>query len=159
MQVVVDDAAAALLGSTASLIVGAVGPANTPSALRGWGATFSDDRATLRILLTAGDRALVDVAAGRRIAVTATHFVTLRSVQVKGRSLGVEAATARDRIRFDRYAGEAVPIIAELDGVAEEVVARFIPDDVVACTMAVEAVFDQSPGPDAGAQLAPEVQP
>lgn len=153
----IDDTAAALLGSTTSLIVGGVGPDNTPSALRAWGATLSDDRATLRLLLTAGDRALADLAPGRRIAVTATHFTTLRSVQVKGRTLALEDATAQDRIRFDRYAGEVVPRIAELDDMPEEVVARFLPDDVVACTLVVEAVFDQTPGPDAGAQLFPVV--
>ena len=153
----IDDTAAALLGSTASLIVGGVGPDNTPSALRGWGAPLSHDRGTLRFLLTAGDRARDDLAPGRRLEVTATPFTTLRSVQVKGRTLSIEDATAQDRIRFDCYAGEVVPRIAELDDMPEEVVVRFLPHDVVACTLVVEAVFDQTPGPDAGAQLAPVV--
>jgi hypothetical protein len=152
---VIDETAAALLESTTSLIVGAVGAGNMPRALRAWGASLSDDRVQVRLLLTAGDAALADLVAGRRIALTATDFRTLRSVQVKGRSLGVEDATAHDRIRFDRYAGEVVPILAVIDDMPEEIVARFLPVDVVACTMVVDAVFDQTPGPDAGAQLAP----
>jgi hypothetical protein len=154
---VIEDAAAALLESTTSLIVGAVGDGNLPRALRAWGALVSDDRLQVRLLLTAGDAALADLVAGRRIAVTTTDFRTLRSFQVKGRSLGIEDATAHDRIRFDRYVGEVVPLIASIDDMPEEVVAQFLPATVVACTFVVDAVFDQTPGPDAGAQLAPVV--
>jgi hypothetical protein len=157
-DLVIDDPAAALLESTTSLIVGAVGAGNVPRALRSWGATLSDDRANLRLLLTAGDRSLEDLAPGHRVAVTATDFRTLRSVQVKGRTVALEGATAHDRIRFDRYAGEVVPTLAEIDDMPEEVVVRFLPADVVACTIVIEAVFDQTPGPDAGCQLAPVVQ-
>jgi hypothetical protein len=153
---VIDAAAACLLESTTSLIVGAVGPANVPRALRAWGATLQDDGTALRMLLTAGDAALADLEPGQRVAVTATDFRTLRSVQVKGCSGGIEEATAHDRIRYDRYAGEVVPLLAEIDDMPEDIVARFLPADVVACTVQVESVFDQTPGPDAGAQLAPE---
>jgi hypothetical protein len=41
-------------------------------------------------------------------------------------------------------------------GTAEETVARLIPSDVVACEMTVEQVFDQTPGPGAGARVAPQ---
>jgi hypothetical protein len=153
---VIDAAAAELLESTTSLIVGAVGPGNVPRALRAWGATLHDDGTALRMLLTAGDGSLADLAPGRRVAVTATDFRTLRSVQVKGHSAGIEEAGPHDRIRFDRYAGEVVPLLAEIDDMPEEVVARFLPADIVVCKVTIEAAFDQTPGPDAGMQLAPE---
>ena len=46
-------------------------------------------------------------------------------------------------------------IIAEIDRAPAEMVWRMLPPEVVACVMTVEEVYDQTPGPAAGAQLAP----
>jgi hypothetical protein len=46
-------------------------------------------------------------------------------------------------------------ILVEIDHTTDEVVRRFMPPGVIACVMTVEQVFDQTPGPAAGTQLAP----
>jgi hypothetical protein len=96
-----------------------------------------------------------NVERGGRVAVTATHFFTFESVQLKGVAIRIEEATPADRIRFDHYCSGAAAAIAESDGTPLERVMRFVTAGVYACTMTVEAVFDQTPGRSAGAQLAP----
>ncbi len=147
---------AAFLESPCSLIVGTVDADGLPDATRAWGIEVLDER-RLRVLLST--QALVtrrNVEGGGAIALTATHFSTFESVQLKGRATQVDEATADDRIRFERYCAGATRAIAESDGTPEELVARFITADVYACHMTVDSVYDQTPGHSAGTQLAPE---
>ena len=152
----IDDEWASLLESPCSLIVGTVDADGLPDACRGWGAeVLGPDR--VRVLIsTAASIARRNLEAGGAIALTATHFSLFDSVQVKGHAEVVEAATALDQIRFDRYRAGAARAIAESDGTPEELIRRFMPDAVFVCVLTVEAVFDQTPGRSAGTQLAPE---
>jgi hypothetical protein len=114
-----------------------------------------DDRTVRMLLSTQAPVTRANVEQGGAVALTATHFSTFESVQLKGRALAVEEATPADRIRFEEYCVGAVRAIAESDGTPEELVERFRTASVYACTMQVEAVFDQTPGRSAGTQLAP----
>ena len=144
-----------LLESPCSLIVGTLDARGLPDASRAWGVEVLDDH-TLRMLLsTQAPVTRANVEQGGAVALTATHFSTFESVQLKGRALAVEEATAADRIRFEAYCAGAVRAIAESDGTPEELVARFKTASVYACTMQVDALFDQTPGRSAGTQLAP----
>ena len=146
---------ATMLESPVSLIVGTVGADGLPDAGRAWGAEVIDgDR--VRVLLSA-NAAITrrNVERGGAIAVTATHFSTNESVQLKGHAESIEEPTPADRIRFDRYCAGAARAIAELDGTPEELVMRFMTGAVVACVVRVESLFDQTPGRSAGVQLAP----
>jgi hypothetical protein len=147
---------AELLESPCSLIVGTVDARLLPDASRAWGTEVIDDRHVRVLLSTQAEVTRRNVEHGGAIAVTATHFFTFESVQLKGHATSVEEATAADRIRFDRYCAGAARAIAETDGAPEELVMRFMTADIYACTMNVEAVFDQTPGRSAGTQLAPE---
>jgi hypothetical protein len=145
-----------LLESPCSLIVGTVDADGLPDASRAWGVEVLDDR-RLRILLsTQAPVTRRNVEGGGALALTATHFTTFESVQLKGRATQVEEATPADRIRFARYCSGATRAIAESDGTPEERVERFVTAGVYACLLAVESVFDQTPGSSAGTQLAPE---
>ncbi len=107
---------ATMLESPVSLIVGTVGADGLPDAGRAWGAEVIDgDR--VRVLLSA-NAAITrrNVERGGAIAVTATHFSTNESVQLKGHAESIEEPTPADRIRFDRYCAGAARAIAELDG-------------------------------------------
>ena len=147
---------AELLESPCSLIVGTVDAAGLPDASRAWGVEVLDDR-TLRMLLsTQAPVTRANVEHGGAVALTATHFSTFESVQLKGYVTRVDEATPADRIRFDAYCAGAARAIAESDGTPEELVMRFMTSSVYACTMSVESVFDQTPGRSAGSQLAPE---
>jgi hypothetical protein len=151
--VVVDDATKTFLEAGSALIIGTVGPDGAPFAGRGWGLDVLDgDR--VRLLLDASDEGTIaNVAAGRAIAVTAADVRTLRSMQLKGRALGLDETTAADRERWDRYREEFFTDILETDGTPRELTDRFAPDDVVACTIEVDELFDQTPGPGAGARI------
>ena len=144
---------AALLESPCSLIVGTVDADGLPDASRAWGVEVLDDRVLLSTQARVTRR---NVEQGGAVALTATHFSTFESVQLKGHATQVEDATPADRIRFEHYCAGATRAIAASDGTPEELVARFITADVYACLMTVESLFDQTPGRSAGTQLAPE---
>jgi hypothetical protein len=146
---------AELVESPCSLIVGTVDAAGLPDASRAWGAEVIDDGHVRLLLSTQAEVTRRNVERGGRVAVTATHFFTFESVQLKGVATLIEEATPADRIRFDHYCSGAAAAIAESDGTPLERVMRFMPAGIYACTMTVEAVFDQTPGRSAGAQLAP----
>ena len=144
-----------LIESPCSLIVGSVDADGLPDAIRGWGVdVLGPDR--VRVLLAAdADRTLANLADGGRIALTATHFITAVSWQLKGVATVIEDASPADRILFDAYCSGCLQILSVAQDMPEGVIARLIPADVVACVMVVEQVFDQTPGPGAGARVAP----
>lgn len=155
----IEPEAVELLESACALIVGTVDEEQRPDATRGWGAEVLGP-SQVRLLLSSNAHAsLANLSATGAIAVTATHFVTLVSVQLKGRARVVEPATSADRIRFDAFCAGCLHAIHELDGTPEEVVRNLVPPGVVACVVDVDAVYDQTPGPAAGARLAPVEMP
>jgi hypothetical protein len=146
----------AFLESPCSQIVATVDADGLPEASRGWAVDVLPGGRQLRLLLASTEAVtLANVAATGVIALTATHFQTLSSVQIKGRVTAVEPRTAADRIRFEAFCAGCVHAIAELDGTPEELVWRMAPLDVVACRVEVAEVYDQTPGPVAGSRLAP----
>jgi hypothetical protein len=147
---------AEFLESPCSLIVGTLDAAGLPDASRAWGVEVLDDRRLRVLLSTQAPVARRNVESGGALALTATHFLTFESVQLKGRATHVEHATPADRIRFDQYCSGATQAISEADGTPEELVARFMTDDVYACLVTIDSVFDQTPGRSAGTQLAPD---
>jgi hypothetical protein len=144
-----------LLESPCSLLVGTVSSDGVPEATRGWGlAVLGPDR--VRVLLsTSAARTIANIEDGGRVAVTGTHFYTLVSWQLKGRSVGMEPPAAADRIRYDAFCAGCVRMVHEGDGTPEEIIWRLVPPDIVAFDMVVEQVFDQTPGPEAGTRVAP----
>ena len=153
---VFDPALVTFLESGCSTIVGTVGPDGEPHASRGWGISVGGgDETTVRLVVDAADtvglRHLADRGA---IALTGGDVRTLHSVQLKGRSLGVEPATDADRARARRYCDEFFADIAQTDGTERDLLERLVPADYAVCLVAVDEVFDQTPGPGAGAPLA-----
>jgi hypothetical protein len=150
-----DEALVRFLRSGCTPIVGRVTPEGAPVAMRGWGIHAEVDDATLRLLLDADDvAALGGPAPGDRIAVTATSVPTLRSVQMKGRLTAIGPADATDLERMRVFLDAMYGDIAAADGFPRALLERWQPAEVVVCTVAVEAIFDQTPGPLAGAPLA-----
>jgi hypothetical protein len=143
-----------LLESPCALIVGTVDATGLPDATRGWGLVV-DDGGSIRLLLSSNAVTTHEnLGTTGVIALTATHFSTLVSVQVKGRMVTLEPETPDDRIRFDRFAAGCVRDLHELDGTPEEAIWRLLPPGIVACVFTVDEVYDQTPGPAAGARLA-----
>lgn len=154
-----DDDLIAFLESGCSTVVGVVTPSGEPFATRGWGIAVLDaEPATLRVLLGAGALASI----GRRVgdvepfalALTGADVRTLRSVQVKGTAHGLEAVTPADEARSRRYFDAFVEDIIVTDAIPRSLMERLVPADLVACTVEVAEIYDQTPGPGAGAVLA-----
>jgi hypothetical protein len=157
---VFDRESTTLLEAGSALIVATVAPDGSPLATRGWGLTvLGDDPPTVRLLLNAHETTtLGHVEAGGAIAVTAADVPTLRSLQLKGRAVALEPATADDVDRAGRYVEALFADIAAADGADPAILRRWLPLEYVAATLEVDDCFDQTPGPGAGSPL-PEAAP
>jgi hypothetical protein len=143
---------AELLESAHSVVVGTVGADGQPDASRAWGILADAATGLLRVLLPANEPVvLANLEGGGRIAVNHTHVLTLESVQVKGVAHGVEVATAEDLACHDAYVEALFVNLHESDGSTREQVEHMRPPGVVAVTVEVTEVYDQTPGPSAGA--------
>ena len=84
---------------------------------------------------------------------TAADPRTLRAVQFKGRTGPAEAATTDDRAAVVRFCESFFGVVEEVEGTDRALLERLVPHDFVACTVAIESLYDQAPGPGAGAEL------
>ena len=151
-----DEETRAFLESGCALIVGTVDPEGAPHAGRGWGLSVLDTGAParLRLLLDAEDeRSAAHTASGGAIAVTATSVTTLRSMQLKGRSIATEVATVDDEARAARFIEQFFADVHATDRVEWEVFDRMTPTGYVALVFEAHESFDQTPGPKAGARV------
>jgi hypothetical protein len=153
---VFDPESAALLEGGCALIVGSVDDDGAPLAGRGWGLTITDEGppAVIRLLLGTNDPATrANLESTGMIAVTGTDVPTLRSVQLKGRVVAVEAATDADVERAGRYIEALFDDIEAADGSDRTMLRRWIAPGYAACIVEVHERFDQTPGPGAGAPI------
>ena len=148
------DAEAALIAAGASLVVGTVDPDGAPRATRAWAALVLDATAgRVRIVMSADDaQAVANVGRGA-IAVTGADVRTLRAVQLKGRVERVGEPEVDDLTAFDEHASAFMEAVHEVDGNELSLLRRLLPQEVVVVDLVVDEVFDQSPGPGAGAVL------
>jgi hypothetical protein len=156
--VVIEPETVAFLESGCAVIVGSVGADGEPRANRGWGITVlpdaDDTKLRVRVLVDASDPVVREnLERHGAIAVTAGNVRTLRSTQLKGHARAIEPATAADRDRAARYVAAFVGDVVETDRTPRELIERMVPADFVACVMEVDELYDQTPGPGAGARL------
>jgi hypothetical protein len=147
-----------LESGSSSLVVGVLDPDGEPFATRAWGLqVLSADPMSLRVLLPTGSLARIGRSSGDGssfpMALTAADVPTLQSLQVKGTARDLDDVTDEDLARFDAYREEFFRVINRTDGYDPEVLERWAPTDLTACTMDVRETFDQSPGPGAGAPV------
>ena len=139
----------------AGLVVGTVGHDGEPRAARAWSALAVDpDERRIRIVVGADDPVTVEnLAVGATIALNGANVRTFRSVQLKGKIVAVEPATADDldtaRVQSERF----LQAVHETDGNPLEQLRRMLPLDVVAVEVVVDEMYDQTPGPEAGGPL------
>jgi hypothetical protein len=142
-----------LLESAHSAVVGTVDAGGVPDASRAWGMRVDAAAGRLRALLPADEpRLRANLGGGGRIAVNLTHVLTLESIQVKGVVEAIEPATAEDREHHAAYFEAFAANVRESDGSTRELVLNLRPAELMAVTVAVTEVYDQTPGPSAGAK-------
>lgn len=145
----------AFLETGCALIVGSVEPDGAPLASRGWGLDVLGPDDVLLVLDADETRVVDHVAAGGRLAVTAADVRTLRSIQLKGRATSLRPASKDLAARAERYVEQFFTDVVETDGTDPAVLERLVPSRYVACSVTVEELFDQTPGPAAGSPLRP----
>jgi hypothetical protein len=155
---VTEGSAAELLADRYVLVVALVSHDLRPYATRGWGLTVLPDRpAQLRLVLSSHDGPQLNEGhASRAIALTAADPRTLHAVQFKGRAGLAAPATSDDLAAVVRFCESFFAVVQEVDGRDRRLLERLIPDDFVACTVVIDELYDQTPGPGAGAALSGE---
>ncbi len=150
-----DDMTIRYLHGGCSLLVGSVSADGRPHAGRGWGLTVVDrERVHVRLLVNANDTTTVaNLQPGAAVAICTADVETLRSLQVKGRVLAVEQADAADLAKQQQYTADFTGDIHRTDGEPMEMLRRWADCPVIACVIALDDAFDQTPGPSAGARL------
>jgi hypothetical protein len=157
-----DDATAAFLHSGCALIIGTVDAEGQPHAGRGWGLDLLDEddprrpegAVAARLLVDADDTVTIDnLAGGCAVAITATSVRTLHSLQLKGRGLGVGRALPEDLDRAARFCELFYTDIHETDHTDPVVTRRMTPSGYARCWFTITEVYDQTPGPRAGASV------
>ena len=144
-----------ILESGAGLVVGTVSTDGEPRADRAWAASVVDaESCRLRFVMSADDPAVVENLQGAMVSLTGAEVITYQSVQLKGRPVVVEAATAGGLELAHRQSEAFFEAVHRSDGNPVESLRRMLPHRMVAVEMLVEETFDQTPGPSAGTALA-----
>jgi hypothetical protein len=149
----IDDDLTQHLAAGVSLVAGSVSPTGAPHASRCYGARpLAADR--LMVFLDANDTTAVDnVRATGRLAVTTGDQWTFRSVQLKGRIESMADATDDERAEAVAHMERFWARVSLADNLPRNAVDRGTPTSYVACTVRVDAMFDQTPGPRAGGAI------
>lgn len=156
----IDEATRAHLHSGCALIIGTVDADGMPHASRGWGCTVvhadpGARTAQLRLIVPADDATLLENLTGTGfISITSADVPTLRSLQLKGRVVRTEPAGDTDLATFEQYCSAFFTDIHETDGEPLDILEGWRPGQVAACVVDVDQLYDQTPGPSAGATVA-----
>lgn len=154
-----DDARAAFVEGGRSIVIATLGDDGLPMGGRAWGAAVIVREPTqLRLVVDPGDAStMANLCQGAAIALTISDVRTLVSLQLKGKVLRVEAATAADEELRRRYCNEFLLAIHETDGEPLDKLERWADRPVAACVIEIHELFDQTPGPSAGNRIAGDV--
>jgi hypothetical protein len=150
----IDDDAAALMEMGVAVVVSVVADDLHPEITRAWGPLVSEDRrsVTMCVVVDRRLRLRAGLRAGGRLAATFSLPTSYRSLQLKGEILDVRDPSAPELARaeghFAAFAREAVAV-----GVPGDAVGRFfLRPELVTATAGVREVYEQTPGPSAGAR-------
>jgi predicted metal-binding membrane protein len=125
-----------------------------PQVVRAWGLKVAPDGASAAICLGASpdSQTLANIAANGAISVSMVIPSSYRMIQMKGRVTAVAEPTAEQLARVEAH---AAAFVAEVEpvGLTAEQARRFVHRDLVAVSFSVAEVYDQTPGPGAGARL------
>ena len=146
---------AELLQPGSALIVGSVAADGTPHASRGWGLTVVPGSSTVRLLVDADDSVLLaNLTATGAIAVSVCDVRTYRAVQLKGMADAPRPADdPADVERGAEHVAAFFTAIHATEGTPIELLERLAPAALAVCTITVTDVFEQTPGPSAGAPM------
>lgn len=153
---VLDRSHCAFMQQGVSILIASSGAANRPCVCRAAGCRVREDgRVLVFVDVARGRRVLDAVGASSAVAVAFSEPPTHRTIQVKGTDATV-VATADDGAVIGEYADQFAATLTALgysDRMARALVAAD-PARARAVLFTPTAVFDQTPGPGAGAPVA-----
>lgn len=134
-----------------SMGVGARDAQGWPEAARAMGARVSADRRAVTVFLAepVAARLVPCFEVNPVIAVTFNRILDHRTVQLKGRVVGVASAKEEDRELLLGYLAAFAEQVSMV-GLPRSVIRRIRYFPAVGITFEVDAVFEQTPGPGAG---------
>jgi hypothetical protein len=142
------------LDQNVSVVVGSVDGRGEPSTCRALALTSSDELSTLIVYVpvSTSRETIANIAATGRLTVVATHPIDHHSVQLKG-----TAATARpareDEAPVVQRGLQGFGALLNTIGIPPRVTNALTWWPALAIEMRVEEIFDQTPGPLAGARV------
>jgi hypothetical protein len=77
----------------------------------------------------------------------------LRAVQMKGPVVAVADPSEDDLLRMSSHSELFFQAVEETDGTPARLLKRILPHGLVAVEFVVDEIYDQSPGPGAGAAI------
>jgi hypothetical protein len=104
------------------------------------------------VSISAGAKTLQNLGNCDEIAVTFSHTVTYKTVQLKGRFLESGELTSRDWEAFERQKNIFLEQ-TKVHGIPLNIASRLCTTDLVRIRFVVHEAFEQTPGPGAGAKL------
>lgn len=146
----IDDAVRAHLGGGVSVIAGSVSRHGVPFATRAYGVRVIGDD-LIEVFLPADEPTLLDnVRATGRVSTTTGDVYTHQSVQFKGRVESLTECTEDEDATARALYDEFVVKVAPLQNIPPQAFREQLPKAFMTCTVRVERLFDQTPGPKAG---------
>jgi hypothetical protein len=157
-SVEIDDPLKAFIESGVSVVIGTRDERLVPEIVRAWGPHLNGARKTVRVCVPEATsvRTRTNLVGNGQIAVSFSLPSTYETVQLKGRHFATTEPTAEDLLRLDRHR-ELFARVNESFGVPRARVEAFWRREIagsplfVTIHFAVHAVFNQTPGPAAGA--------
>lgn len=144
----------AMLTTGSGLLVGSVTLEGEPHATRAWSTELVDPvGGRIRVGVCADDPLTVPSIDGRLVAVTAADVRTVESIQVKGNAVVIGAPNDHDLEVIEEQSEAFLRSIEETDGDPVEFLRRLIPNSFAMVEVEVTEIYDQTPGPSAGAPI------
>lgn len=144
---------AAFLDSGVSMVGASANDDLVPEAFRMWGASLGDDGVLRALVSSDAAQTFEHMREGTLLCMTFADVLNLRSMQVKGRSIGAaEPPGPEDLARMARYQEVLAPK-SRLNGTPPALLEEIRPRSVFAVSIVLDEAYDQTPGPSAGSSL------
>ncbi len=154
---------AAFIQGAVSIVVATTGAGAINHLSKAFGCRVDAGGRSITIILSAlqAGALLADLRANRRLAVAFCRPTTDQTLQIKAFDAQVVALVRDDYCTLAEHANQLVAELAPI-GFPEAIVRPLFscsPSDAVAVNFSPSAVFDQTPGPNAGARVAGALAP
>jgi nitroimidazol reductase NimA-like FMN-containing flavoprotein (pyridoxamine 5'-phosphate oxidase superfamily) len=151
---VIDDRARELLLAGVATVVATRDDRMRPSLQRGWALAISADGREVTVCVPAapGSRMRDNLESNGAVAITCSHPTTYQTVQVKGEVVAIRDPSPEQRAGAEAHADTFSREVEEL-GLPRGTGRRMFDTDLVSVTIAAAVLYDQTPGPRAGARL------